>query len=281
MTETATKYTCFDVRTADGVTYLTMSRPAQANSMIAEFWTELPRIVEELDAQGKTRALVLTGEGKHFSSGMDLAVFQSALVATNSASDREAFRKLVGKLQDAFTCLETARMPVIAAITGACIGAAVDLVCACDFRYCTNDAFFTIQEINLGIMADLGTLQRLPKIIPQGIARELAFTGAKLDAVRAKEIGFVNDVFDTADELKQKVAGIAKEIASKSPVAIAASKQSLNYARDHSVDESLCQTATLQAAIFDPQQLLQCIQAAKEKRVAQFDDLKAIKNLID
>jgi enoyl-CoA hydratase len=279
MTETATKYKCFDLSTTGGVTHLTMNRPAQANSMVSEFWSELPQIIEQLDSDGTTRALVVTGQGKHFSSGMDLAVFESALISTNSASDREAFSKLVLKLQDSFTALETARMPTIAAITGACIGAAVDLICACDLRYCTADAFFTIQEINLGIMADLGTLQRLPKLIPSAIARELAFTGAKLTAQRAKEIGFVNEVFETPEELHEKVTAVAREIASKSPVAISASKHALNFARDHSVPESLRQAATLQASIFDRDQLLTCIQAAKEKRTPTFDHLKPISTL--
>jgi enoyl-CoA hydratase len=281
MAETATSYRCFDVSTTGGVTQLTMNRAAQANSMITEFWSELPEIVEQLDSEGKTRALVLSGEGKHFCSGMDLAVFESALVATDSAADREAFRKLVLKLQHSFSCLEHSRMPVIAAITGACIGAAVDMICACDMRYCTNDAFFTIQEINLGIMADLGTLQRLPKIIPQGLAREFAFTGAKITAQRAKEIGLVNETFESADELKQHVERVAKEIASKSPVAMTASKLALNYARDHGVGEALEHAATLQASVFDREQLLECIRAVKEKRAATFTDLKRVAELTD
>ncbi len=267
-------YKCFSTEISDGVGHLRMIRADELNSMIPEFWSELPQAIEELEASPGVRVIVISSMGRHFTSGMDLKVFQTGNnLSTSTALEREKLRRLVLKLQDSFTCLESCRVPVIAAIQGGCIGAGVDMVSACDMRYATSDSFFCIQEINLAMMADLGTLQRLPKLIPDGIARELAYTGDRLPAERASSLGLVNGVFGDQNEMISKVLEVAKSIAERSPLAVSASKAAINYARDHSVSDALNHAADVQAAIFDGQHLHECFKAKTEKREPIFPDL--------
>ena len=164
-------------------------------------------------------------------------------------------------------------MPVIAAIQGGCIGGGVDLVCAADMRYCTEDAFFCIAEINIGMTADVGTLQRLPHLIPQGVARELAYTGRRLSAQRALALGLVNEVFPNHDALIAGVLDVAKEIAAHSPLAVHGSKEMLNYARDHSVPDALNYMAAWQSGMFQPHDMLEEFAAKGDKRAPEFDEL--------
>ena len=274
-------YTCFDVTQEGKVAHLQLKRPEALNSMTREFWMELPEIVRGIDAEGSARAIVLSSTGKHFSAGMDLAVFASGAgappkqegLSTEAGRQRAYLRETVLMLQDSFTCLEKARMPVLAAIQGGCIGGAVDMVSACDLRYATADAFFCVQEINIGMTADVGTLQRLPKIIPDGIAREMAYRGHRLPADRAYQVGLVNEVFADHESLVAGVLEIAHEIASKSPLAMYGSKQMLTYARDHSVDDALNHIATWQTGMFQPADMLESFGAKADKRDADFDDL--------
>ena len=172
---------CFDAEVADGVATVTMKRPERLNTMIPEFWDELPALVRDLDARGDVRVVVIASTGKHFSAGMDLAVFGGGTGGSTKERGRTAAntRLNVLHLQETFSALEKARMPVLVAIQGGCIGGAVDMVTAADLRYATEDAFFCIQEINIGMTADVGTLQRLPKLIPEGVCRELAYTGRR------------------------------------------------------------------------------------------------------
>jgi enoyl-CoA hydratase len=176
-------------------------------------------------------------------------------------------------LQNSFTTLEKARMPVLAAIQGGCIGGAVDMVTACDMRYASRDAFFCVQEINIGMTADVGTLQRLPKIVPEGVAREMAYRGQRLPAERAHQVGLVQELFDDHDALVTGVLAIADEIASKSPLAIWGTKEMLNYSRDHSVEDGLNYIATWQTGMFQPADMMETFAAKGEKRVPHFDDL--------
>lgn len=276
-------YECFDVEIADKVAHLRLNRGDELNTMVPAFWRELPEIVNRIDAEGSARVLVISSTGKHFSAGMDLSVFTGGgALGGGGGSDAEPVEigrqrgnlRLGAKaLQESFTCLEKARMPVLAAIQGGCIGGAVDMVTAADCRYATADAFFCIQEINIGMTADVGTLQRLPKIIPEGIARELAYTGRRMPAQRAAEVGLVNQVFASHDDLLAGVMEIAAEIASKSPLAIWGTKESINYTRDHSVADSLDFIATWQTGMFQPADMLECFTAKSEKRLPQFQDL--------
>lgn len=271
-------YKCFELEAQGGIGLLKLSRPNEHNSMISAFWSELPQAVEELESWESTRVIVIVSAGKNFSSGMDFSIFQSGdHLNTATAVDRDRMRRLVLKLQDSFNCFEHCRVPVIAAVQGACIGAAVDLISACDLRYATTSAYFCIQEVNLAMMADLGTLQRLPKLIPQGVARELAYTGDKLAAERAKQLGLVNEVYESDEEMLQQVMATAAKIAARSPLAVSASKQAITFARDHSVADSLRSAADVQSGIFDVLQVQECLKARSEKREPVFPNLHSTK----
>jgi enoyl-CoA hydratase len=180
-------------------------------------------------------------------------------------------------MQNTFTKLESLRIPVIAAIHGGCIGGAVDMVTACCLRYATADAFFCIQEINIGMVADVGTLQRLPKLLPMAVVKELAYTGRRFGAAQAHGYGLVNHVFDTQDAMLAAAMQCAREIASKPPVAVWGSKQALHYARDHSVEDSLKQMGWLQGAIWSNAHVREAVTAMKQKRESQFPPLATLK----
>ena len=272
-------YECFDLKIENGVAHLQMNRPDDLNSMIPSFWSDLPEIVNDIDDNAKARAIVLSSTGKHFCAGMDLSVFTggSALSGFGGADElgrqRAFLWMMVQHLQNAFTSLEKARMPVLAAVQGGAIGGAVDMICAADMRYCTADAFFCVQEINIGMTADVGTLQRLPKIIPEGIARELAYTGDRMPAEKALRCGLVNEVFDDHDSLVAGVLEIAERIASHSPLAIWGTKEAIKYARDHTVADSLSNIAGWQSGMFTPGDMMEEFGAKSEKRGASFEEI--------
>lgn len=267
-------FQCFTLDTTSGISHIQFNRPERMNSMTKEFWNEFPKVVSEIETAGNTRVIVISSTGKHFSAGMDLSVFEAnESLNTKTPLNRERLKQLVLFLQSGFNALGNARVPVIAAIQGACIGGALDLVSACDMRYATKDASFKIQEINLGMMADLGGLQRLPNALPDAILREMAFTGDALPASKAQALGFVNDLYETPDELIENVLSVAKKIAAQSPLAISASKEALNFARDHSLADALVQCANLQAAIFNERDLMETMRAKKEKNSPIFENL--------
>jgi enoyl-CoA hydratase len=272
--------TCFAVSVDEGVAHVRLDRPEELNTMNRAFWAELPAVMEELDGSGEVRAVVLSSTGRHFSAGMDLGVFTSGGGevgggggSTETGRRRAQLWQTVKLLQRSISSLERVRAPVLAAIHGGCIGGAVDLVTAADLRYCSADAFFSVQEINIGMTADVGTLQRLPKVVPDGIAREMAYLGRRLPAKRAYEVGLVNEVFDDHDSLVAGVLDIAREIASKSPLAIWGTKVALTYARDHSVDDALDHIATWQTGMFQPADLMESLGARGDKRPPRYDDL--------
>jgi enoyl-CoA hydratase len=272
--------TCFDLEVTDKVAHLKLNRPDELNTMIPAFWVELPQLVRELDADGSARVLVLSSTGRHFSAGMDLSVFTSDNGLTGSGGGpaetgrvRARLRQGALLLQESFTALERARMPVLAAVQGGVVGGAVDMVTAADCRYATEDAFFVIQEINIGMTADVGTLQRLPKLIPEGVAREYAYTGRRMPAARAKEVGLVNEVYADQATMLSAVLDIAAEIASKSPLAIWGSKEMITYARDHSTADALNYIATWQTGMFQPADMMETFAAKAEQRDPAFDDL--------
>ena len=228
------------------------------------------------------RVVVLRAEGPAFCAGMDLSVFTGGSALDNDASEevgrqRANLRTNAMHLQRTFSALEEARMPVLAAMHGGVVGGAVDMVTAADCRYATEDAWFCIQEINIGMTADVGTLQRLPKLIPDGIVRELAYTGDRMSAARAKDVGLVNEVYPDQAAMLEDVFAIAGRIASKSPLAVYGSKQSIVYARDHSVADSLNQIATWQTGMFQPRDMMESFQAQMEKRDPEFDDLNPVR----
>jgi len=266
-------YTCFDVKLDGGVATVTLSRGEQLNTMVPAFWDELPALMRDLDASGEARVVVLASTGRHFSAGMDLSVFGGTRPEGETGRLRSNLRANVLHLQETFSVFEKARMPVLAAVQGGCIGGAVDMVTACDMRYATEDAFFCIQEINIGMTADVGTLQRLPKLIPEGVCRELAYTGRRMPAAEAKAVGLVNEVFADHAALLDGVREVAGTIASKSPLAVYGSKEMITYTRDHSTADSLDHIATWQAGMFQPSEMVESFTARAEKRDGDFEDL--------
>jgi enoyl-CoA hydratase len=274
-------YTSLEVSLDGPIAHVRLCRPNELNSMNRAFWTELPDALHRLDTAGTARVVVLSSTGKHFTAGMDLSVFAGTGMTPSDSREvgrtREALRHSVFALQESFNVIERIRMPVLAAIQGGCIGGGIDMISACDARYCTDDAFFCIQEINIGMVADLGTLQRLPKIIPSGMARELAYTGRRLPASRAKQIGLVNETFPDHAALLAGVLEVAREIAERSPLAVCGSKEMLNYARDHSVQDGLNHIATWQTGMFQSADMQECFAAKSEQRKPVFENLAALK----
>ncbi len=267
-------YRCFDVDITEGVAHVRLNRPDELNTMVREFWSELPEIVTGISDSASARVIVISSTGKHFSAGMDLSVFAEQPDADAEPGRRQAkLRSMVKLLQWTNTSLEKARVPVLVAIQGGCIGGAVDLATAADCRYASADAFFTVQEITVGMTADVGTLQRLGKVVPEGVARELAYTGRRMTAQRAYEVGLVQAVYDDHEALLKGTLETAREIASKSPLAIWGTKVAMNYARDHAVDDALDQIATWQAGMFQPADLMESFVAKAEKRAAAYGEL--------
>ncbi len=265
---------CFTLTQQDHVAHLVLNRPQALNTMHPTFWRELDEVLTTLHREGQARALVISSTGKHFSAGMALETFGGDIAMDDATPEgRAAIFDLLTDMQSTFTKLETLRIPVIAAIHGGCIGGAVDMVTACCIRYATADAFFSIQEINIGMVADVGTLQRLPKLIPLGVVKELAYTGRRLPAQRALGYGLVNEIFDTQQAMVDAALQCAAEIAAKPPVAIWGTKQVIHYTRDHSVDDSLKQMGWIQGAIWSNAHVREAVAAMKEKRAGTFPDL--------
>ena len=272
-----TTLTCFSLSQDQHIAHLVLNQPETLNTMHPTFWRELDEVLTRLHKEGTARVLVISSTGKHFSAGMALETFGGAITMDDQSPEgRAAMFDMLGDMQATFTKLETLRMPVIAAIHGGCIGGAVDMVTACCLRYATADAFFCIQEINIGMVADVGTLQRLPKLIPLAVVKELAYTGRRLPAAKALAYGLVNDVFDTREDMLAAALQCAAEIASKPPVAIWGTKQAVHYARDHSVDESLKQMGWLQGAVWSNAHVREAVSAMKEKRQGSFTPLTAL-----
>jgi enoyl-CoA hydratase len=255
------------------VATVNLNRPDKANAMSSAMWGELQVCFEWLDQEPAVRVVILAGNGKHFCAGMDLSVFgNSSSESSDPARQAEKFRRMVLGLQDNLTAIERCRVPVLAAIHNTCIGGAVDMTCCADMRYATEDAYFSIREIDIGMTADVGTLQRLPKIIPDGVVRELAYTGRNMNAEEAREVGFVNRVFETREVMMREVTAIAKAIASKSPLAIRGTKEMVLYSRDHSVSEGLNYIATWNSGMMSQVDMQAGIQAQMNKTQAAYED---------
>ena len=253
---------CFSLTTENHIAHLVLNKPDAMNTMHPTFWRELDQVLTDLHQHGQARALVISSTGKHFSAGMALETFAGAITMDDQSPEgRAAIFDMLGDMQATFTKLETLRIPVIAAIQGGCIGGAVDMVSACCIRYATPQTFFCIQEINIGMVADVGTLQRLPKLIPLAVVKELAYTGRRLDAQRALQC--------------------AAEIASKPPIAIWGTKQAIHYARDHSVDDALKQMGWLQGTIWSNRHVMEAVMAMKTKRAGEFPALQTLKRFAD
>ena len=272
----------FEFSVHDHIAHLVLCRPQAMNTMDPAFWRELDAVLAQLHRDTDARVLVISGTGKHFSAGMALEVFGTSIqMDDQSPEGRAAIFDLLAGLQATFTRLETLRIPVIAAIQGGCIGGAVDLVTAACIRYASQEAFFCIQEINIGMVADVGTLQRLPKLVPLGVVKELAYTGRRMPAARAREVGLVNEVFESPAACLDAAMACAREIATKPPVAIWGSKQVIDYAREHTTHDSLRQMGWVQGAIWSNAHVREAVSALQAKRAAAFPSLAPLREFGD
>ncbi|MCC5809033.1 MAG: crotonase/enoyl-CoA hydratase family protein [Ectothiorhodospiraceae bacterium] len=274
-------YQCFDLSIQDQVAHLVLNRPEKRNSMIPAFWRELPEAIRDIDDNVRARAVVISSTGPHFTSGLDVSVF-GGLAEKHGEKDPMARRQAglrfyqnVRQMQETFSSLERCRVPVLAAIQGGCIGGGVDLVTACDMRYATRDAFLTIHEINVGMTADVGTFPRIFKLLPEGVARELAYTGRRMPAEEAQQLGLVNRVYADHDAMLQGVMEIARDIASKPPLAVHGCKRMANYARDHSTADGLDYIGIWNASMLQPEEIMEAMQANAEGRPGRFAELPA------
>ena len=277
------EFNCFKLDVKNHVGNLVLSRPDELNTMSRDFWVELGEVLEVINKDSDIRVVVMSSTGKHFCAGMDLNAFTNGVdnIPDDKKPDHarigEAVYRVAKELQEYISTLEKIRVPVIAAIHGGCIGGAVDMVTACDIRLASDDAFFCIQEINIGMAADVGTLQRLPKIIPDSKMREMAYTGRRMYAEEAKEAGLVSGTYGSQEELIEAANKLASEIASKSPVAIYGLKAVMNYSRDHNVNDSLEYNALWSGAMLSQKDMTEQMTANIEKRDASFNELVEVK----
>jgi len=273
---------CFSLTETDHIAHLVLNRPEQFNTMNPTFWRELDQALAHVHRAGTARALVISSTGKHFSAGMALDTFGGAIAMDDASPEgRAAIFDLLTDMQATFTRLENLRIPTIVALHGGCVGGAVDMVSACCLRFASADSFFCIQEINIGMVADVGTLQRLPKLMPLGIVKELAYTGRRLGAAEAHQYGLVNAVCADAAATLERAMACAREIASKPPIAIWGSKQAIHYARDHSVDDALKQMGWLQGAIWSNAHVRESVTAMKQQRPGAFTPLAPLQRFAE
>ncbi len=268
-------YTTLDVSHDGPIAHVCLNQPNTLNTMKAAFWTEIVETFKQLDKLPHVRAVVISSTGKHFTAGLDLAEAGTSLSPQSSdpARANERFRRKILEMQESFSVIDRARVPVISVIQGGCIGGGVDMVSACDIRIGTSDCFFSIQEINIGIVADVGTLQRLPTLLPQGLVRELAYTGRRFKADEAQRHGFLNRVLPTQPEALAAAMALAQEISSKSPLAITGIKNILNHGRGRTVEDGLNYVATWNAGMLMGHDLAEAMAAHISKRPAAFTDL--------
>jgi len=264
------------IKIDSAVAEIELNRPDKANALDEELWFALGDCFRELDENEAVRVCILSGAGSHFTAGIDLKFLQSVGQEVEhfdcEGRKREYLRRKILKLQAAFTQIEECRKPVLAAIHGGCIGGGIDLISACDLRYSTSDAVFQIKEIDLGLTADVGTLQRLPKLIPPGIVRELAYTGRKFSGEEAREFGLVNSCYADRELMISAVLKIAEQIAGKAPLAIRGVKEMLLHSRDNSVADGLNYVATWNSAMLLSADLEESVMAMLQNRAAEYKD---------
>lgn len=268
-------YTSLHFTLEHGIAHVELAIPQKANALGHAAWKEIPECFQRLSRTPECRVVILSGQGKHFCGGIDLNFLLQVGQASQQDCEgrrRESLREMILEMQHAFTAIEHCKKPVIAAVHGGCIGAGVDMVTACDMRYTVDDAYFQVKEIDIGMVADVGTLQRLPKIIPDGIARELCYTGRKISGEEAARIGLANDSFSSREEMMKSVTKLAQTIAAKSPLSIRGTKEMLLFSRDHSVEDGLRYIATWNAAMLMSEDLGKALEAGMTKRIPDYQD---------
>jgi enoyl-CoA hydratase len=267
-------YDTLRISSSGGVATIELNRPDKGNSIDGVMWTELKRAFDEMDTMTSVRAVVLRGAGKHFSTGIDLgflAELQQDLGKLPEGIKQERLKQYIVELQEAVNAVENCRKPVLAAVQGYCMGAGVDIAAACDMRYATGATRFSVKEVDLAIVADLGSLQRLPKIVGEGIARELAFTGRIFKGQEAVAMGFVNRLYQNRDELMDGISTLAHEISKKSPLTIRGIKETMNFSRDRTVADGLDYVAVRNAAMLLSRDLEEAVTAFIEKRPPRYE----------
>jgi enoyl-CoA hydratase/carnithine racemase len=260
----------FRVEREGTTAWLVMNRPERRNAMNQAFFDGLIRQFAQFDADPEVRVVVIRGEGRSFTSGLDLAGGVEMPLAGGSPYEKEAFRRWIIRLQDGISAVERCRKPVIAAIHGHCIGGGVDLSSACDIRLASRDAIFSIRETRMAMIADVGTLQRVPTLIGHGRFRELALTGRDFGAEEAMQIGFLSRVCADREELYGAARHMAEEIAACSPVTVQGVKEVILFTRDHGIQAGLEYVAQKNVALLPNEELVEAIAAFLEKRKPQF-----------
>ncbi|XP_015902266.3 delta(3,5)-Delta(2,4)-dienoyl-CoA isomerase, peroxisomal [Ziziphus jujuba] len=273
------KYETLEIVQTDpnsSVFHLYLNRPSRRNALSLQFFIEFPKALSFLDQNPTANVIVLSGAGDHFCSGIDLNNLNSTSEKSRSA-DRgraaERLRREIKAMQEAITAIERCRKPVIASIHGACIGGGIDIVTACDIRYCTADALFSVKEVDLAITADLGTLQRLPAIVGYGTAMELALTGRRFSGTEAQRMGLVSQVFGSKKQLGEAVNVIAKDIGAKSPLAVIGTKAVLLRSKEVNLEQGLDYVATWNAGMLISDDLEEAVAAQIQKRKPTFAKL--------
>ncbi|NNC20220.1 crotonase/enoyl-CoA hydratase family protein [Corallococcus exiguus] len=268
-------YKSLRIEKADGIAELVLTGPGKGNAMGPDFWREMPEALRALDADDAVRVLLVRGEGQNFTYGLDLMGMMESLGPlltgeSNLALERSRLLKLIGEMQQATEGMARCRKPVIAAVHGWCIGGGMDLIAACDFRYCSQEAKFSLREVKVGIVADLGALQRLPRIIGEGNTRELAYTGGDVDAARALRMGLVNEVFPSPEALLTEARATARRIADNPPLVVQGAKQVMEYCADKSIADGLRYVAVWNSAFLQSLDLTEAFSAFAERRPPKF-----------
>ena len=268
-------YETLSLKIEAGIAHVAFNRPEKRNALDEQGWRELQAVFESLSQTPAARVIVLSGEGKHFCAGIDLGLLMSLpqkIKDDCNSRSSEKLRGLIKQLQAPINAIENCAKPVLAAVHNGCVGAGVDIITACDMRYASQDAFFSVAEVDMGLVADLGTLQRLPRLVGEGRAREMAFTGRRVPAAEAAAAGLVNRVFGDKDEMMREVMALAAVIAAKSPLAIRGTKEVMTYARDHTVAEGLNFISVWNSAMLMSNDLMEAFSASMEKRPPTFKD---------
>lgn len=268
-------YQSLRIEQADGIAELVLTGPGKGNALGPDFWREMPEALRALDADDSVRVILLRGDGANFTYGLDLMAMTESLGPLilgegNLALERTKLLQLIEKMQAATEGLARCRKPVLAAVYGWCIGGGMDLIAACDFRYCSREAKFSLREVRVGITADLGALQRLPRIIGEGNTRELAYTGGDVDADRALQMGLVNQVFATPEELLAAARATARKIVDNPPLVVQGAKQVMEYCADKSVADGLRYVAVWNSAFLQSHDLAEAFAAFAERRPPRF-----------
>jgi enoyl-CoA hydratase len=266
------EYKSLRVTKAEGVCEVVLTGPGKGNAMGPDFWREMPELFAALDRDEATRVVIICGDGGNFSYGLDLMAMTAEIGASgkNLAAERTKFLDKVGDMQQACDRVATCRKPVIAAINGWCIGGGLDLISACDIRLCSAEARFSLREVRVGMVADIGSLERLPYIIGEAYTRELAFTGKDIDAARALQIGLVSDVYEAPEAALAAAKKLAAEIAANPPLVVQGIKQVMNQRIGQEIAEGLRYVGVWNSAFLHSEDLIEAITAFKERRAAQF-----------